>query len=67
MVIKQVERDRKIIGLVGTMANLYSFLQDAHPMEKINSHKATVERLVRQTTECAYFIAEYSKTEVFGT
>ena len=65
--MRQEARDRRIIGLVGTMANLYRFLQDANALEKINSYRQTVERLVHQTAECAYFIAEYSKTEVFGT
>jgi hypothetical protein len=66
VVVKQVDRDNKVIGLVGMMAHLYDFLQDAHPLEKIRSYRKTVERLVRQTTECAYFIAEYSKMDVFG-
>jgi hypothetical protein len=64
--MKQVERDDKINGLVGTMANMYGFLQDANPLEKIRSYEKTVERLVRQTAECSYFIAEYSKTNSFG-
>jgi len=65
--MKQEELDKKIIGLVGTMAYLYRFLQDANALENINSSGQTVERLVRQPAECAYFIAEYSKTKVFGT
>jgi hypothetical protein len=64
--MKQIERDEKINGLVGTMANMYGFLQDANPLEKIRSYEKTVERLVRQTAECSYFIAEYSKTSSFG-
>jgi hypothetical protein len=64
--MKQVERDSKINSLVGTMASLYDFLHDAHPLGKIRSYEKTVERLVRQTTECAYFVAEYRKIESFG-
>jgi hypothetical protein len=64
--MNQVERDSKINGLVGTMASLYDFLHDADPLEKIRSYEKTVERLVRQTTECAYFVAEYRKIESFG-
>jgi hypothetical protein len=60
MVLKQIERDNKVNSLVETMASLYGFLQDANPLEKIMSFEKTVERLVSQTTECAYFIAEYS-------
>ena len=66
MVVKQVERDNRVNALVATMASMYGFLQDANPLEKIKSYEQTVERLVRQTAECAYFIAEYSKTESFG-
>jgi hypothetical protein len=66
MVVKQVERDARVNGLVSTMASLYEFLLDANPVEKIRSYENTVVRLVRQTTECAYFIAEYCKTESFG-
>jgi hypothetical protein len=66
VVTKQINHDDRIVRLVGAMADLYDFLQDAKPMEKIKSHRKTVERLVQQTAECAYFIAEYSKTEAFG-
>jgi hypothetical protein len=64
--MKQVERDSKINSLVGAMASLYDFLHDADPLEKIRSYEKTVVRLVRQTAECAYFVAEYSKIESFG-
>jgi hypothetical protein len=64
--MKQAERDSKVNGLVGTMASLYDFLLDADPLEKIRSYEKTVEQLVRQTAECAYFVAEYSKIESFG-
>jgi hypothetical protein len=66
VIIKGANRDNRVIGLVGTMANLYDFLQDVHPLEKVRSYRKTVERLVRQTAECAYFIAEYCKMDVFG-
>jgi len=64
--MKQVKRDNKVVALVGTMANLYDFLQDANPLDKIRSYEKTVERLVRQTAEYAYFIAEYSNISAFG-
>jgi hypothetical protein len=64
--MKQVERDNKINSLVGTMASLYDFLYDADPLEKIRSYEKTVVRLVRQTAECAYFVAEYSRIDSFG-
>jgi hypothetical protein len=66
VVAKQVERDSKINGLVGTMASLYDFLYDVDPLEKIRSFEKTVVRLVRQTAECAYFVAEYSRVASFG-
>jgi hypothetical protein len=43
------------------MAKLYDFLLDSNPMGIIKSYEKTIERLVRQTTECAYFITEYRK------
>jgi hypothetical protein len=64
--MKQANRDGRIHALVGSMASLYDFLNDADPLEKIRSYENTVVRLVRQTAECAYFVAEYSKTESFG-
>jgi hypothetical protein len=66
VVMKQVERDNRVNGLVVTMASLYGFLKDANPLEKIKSYEKTVERLVRQTAECAYFIAGYRKGGSFG-
>ena len=66
MITKQLGRDKKITGLVQTMTNLYDFIQDTNPLEKIRSYQRTVERLVQQTKECAYFIADYSKTSFFG-
>jgi hypothetical protein len=43
------------------MATLYELLLASHPAGIIKSYERTIERLLRQTTECAYFILEYWK------
>jgi hypothetical protein len=53
----QLERDVRISLLIQTIATLYEHLLVSHPI--IKSYEKTIERLLRQTTECAYFILDY--------
>ncbi|KDR66522.1 hypothetical protein GALMADRAFT_216918 [Galerina marginata CBS 339.88] len=62
IMIDQINRDEKIMGLIAIMTDLYQFFLDADPMQKILTFRKTVDRLLSQTTECSYFIADYLKT-----
>ena len=53
--------------MVDIMGDLYAYVADAYPIEKITSYKETLRRLLAQTTECSYFIGEYRKVTQFGT
>ena len=53
--------------MVGIMGDLYAYVADAYPIEKIIFYKETLRRLLAQTTECSYFIGEYRKVTQFGT
>ena len=52
--------------MVDIMGDLYAYVADAYPVEKISSYKETLKRLLAQTTECSYFIGEYRKVTQFG-
>ena len=45
--------------MVGIVGDLYAYVADAYPIEKIISYKETLRRLLAQTTECSYFVGEY--------
>ena len=53
--------------MVDVMGDLYAYVADAYPIEKIISYKETLRKLLAQTTECSYFIGEYRKVTQFGT
>jgi hypothetical protein len=61
IVLAQIERDNRINRLICTVATLYELVLASHPMAIIKSYERTIERLLRQTKECAYFILEYWK------
>jgi len=48
------------------MADLHTYVRDGIEMKKITTYERTLERLLEQTTECAYFIAEYRKIKHFS-
>jgi len=58
--LAQVDRDSRIVGLVEIMDDVFSFVKEAEPIKKIESHGRVIELMVQQTTECAYFIREYA-------
>jgi hypothetical protein len=37
----------------------YSFVKGAEPLRKIESRREVIDRLVAETTECAYFLRDY--------
>lgn len=66
IVLEQAERDMKIEELVHVIDDLYRFFLESKPMQKIALFKDTLQRLLTQTAECAYFIANYRKVKHFG-
>ena len=52
--------------MVGIMSDLYAYITNVFPIEKIISYKETLKRLLAQTTECSYFIIEYQKVTQFS-
>jgi hypothetical protein len=63
----QTTRDANIGRLVDAMNDIYGFLQEAEPLRKIESHKRIITHIMQQTTECGYFIRDYSKNKNFCT
>ena len=59
-VLAQVDRDSRIVGLVETMDDVFSFVKEAEPIKKFESQGQVIELMVHQTTECAYFIRGYA-------
>jgi len=65
--IYQANQHERIDELVATMADMYAFMDEAQPMEKIELHAKILAVMAKQTAECAYFIHEYAKSRSFGS
>lgn len=61
----QTQRDERVQCLVGSIASLYSYLEDLDT-NRINAFEATIKRLLKVTTACAYFIVEYCRIVSFS-
>jgi hypothetical protein len=62
IVRNQVTTDQKLIKLVATMENVYSFV-DAIQSDitgKVQVLEDTIKRILTQTVECAIFIREFA-------
>ncbi|KAJ7108125.1 hypothetical protein C8R44DRAFT_884894 [Mycena epipterygia] len=58
---KQQEMDEKVIKLVETMAEVYSFVDDVQFVsDKLKRLEQTVLDIAKETVECAMFIHEYT-------
>lgn len=66
-ILAQKDRDGSIDRLVETVNDMYSFVHEAEPLKKIQSHARIVSLMTSQTTECAYFIRDYAKNKSFCT
>ena len=66
IILAQKDRDDCIFHLVEVMDDIYSFVHEAEPVNKINSHRDIIAVMVKQTTECAYFIRDYAMDKNFG-
>jgi hypothetical protein len=60
-----MDRDNSIVRLVKTMDDIYSFVEEAEPMKKIESLGRIIELIAQQTTQCAYFIRDYATDNDF--
>jgi hypothetical protein len=68
VVREQITTDRKLLELVATMENIYSFV-DAVQLdisEKVNVLEETIKRIFIQTIECAIFVREYADRGFLG-
>jgi hypothetical protein len=61
MVQAQHARDMKILDLVGTMKNTYSFVVSADELKKRPLLQDIVKQILKQTIECGYFIQQYMR------
>ena len=61
MLVNQKNYDVEIIHLAGTMSDVFAFVHDAEPLKAIMAHIKPITLLIRQVTECVYFITEYTK------
>ena len=59
-ILAQVDRDSNIVRLVEIMDDVFSFVKEAEPIKKIESHGSIIELMSQQATECAYFIRDYA-------
>ncbi len=59
-ILAQVDRDSCIVRLVEIMDDVFSFVKEAEPIKKIESHGPIIEIMSHQATECAYFIRDYA-------
>jgi hypothetical protein len=61
MVKGQLDRDAKLVGLVKTMEDVYSFVEASDSFkQKVQLLEETIEKILKQTVECAIFIREYT-------
>lgn len=65
VLLAQKNRDESISRLVSSMNDAYTFVHEADPLKKVESHKRIIILIVQQTTECGYLIRDYSKNKSF--
>jgi hypothetical protein len=57
----QFERDRKLVALVTTMEEVYSFVDTIQALpNKLQVLENIVSKILKQTVECAIFIRQYT-------
>jgi hypothetical protein len=67
MVQAQQARDLKILDLVRTMDNTYSFVVSADELKNHLVLQDIIEQILKQTIECGYFIQGYTRRSFGGT
>ena len=64
----QTATDGKLLGLVSTMNDTFSFVEDLDELpNKIARLEDIITRILQQTAECALFIREYVRQSFAGT
>jgi hypothetical protein len=48
------------------MSDVYEFVKEARPLQRIESQREIVLQLAQQTTECGYFLRQYTDDTQFG-
>jgi len=62
----QLQRDRKVIDLIGTMERLYSYVCLVDNWAQFPFFEDTVHQILNQTIECAFFIRAYTQRSFGG-
>ena len=57
----QLDRDTQLMGLVKAMEDVYSFVEASESFqERVQVLQETIDKILKQTVECAIFIREYT-------
>ena len=57
----QLDRDVELVGLVNAMEDVYSFVEASESFQdKVHVLQRTIDKILKQTVECAIFIREYT-------
>ena len=67
MIKAQQVRDRKILDLVTAMEETYSLAMSVKELKNDERIQDIINRILRQTIECGYFIQEYTRRNFGGT
>jgi len=60
VVRNQLETDNKLVSLVNTMNDVWSFVEDVKSLpDKMRRLEDIIEKIQKQTVECSIFIREY--------
>ncbi|TFK71919.1 hypothetical protein BDN72DRAFT_855932 [Pluteus cervinus] len=60
LVIDQVELDMRVEDLLENVVSVYRYLQETN-FAKVDAFEQTIKSLVKETTECVYFISTYQQ------
>ena len=63
--VAQKERDDRFRELIKITSEVFSFFNDLK-VAALEGHRQTIILLALQTTECAYFIRDYTKQRSFS-
>jgi hypothetical protein len=66
MVQAQQGRDQKVLALVTTMEDAYSFVVQADELKENSVLQDIVAQILKQTIECGYFIQDYTRHSFGG-
>ncbi|EIN04115.1 WD40 repeat-like protein, partial [Punctularia strigosozonata HHB-11173 SS5] len=64
-IIAQINQDQSIKALLETMLDCHNFVDEAEPLKHLRSAVQVLSAMAKQTTECAYFIRDFTRVERF--